>query len=179
MSFVFRFAVAAAFLVSGGTAHADWQFTKWGMSSAELTALSEHIKPTTAVERQGHSNPYIGSAHYRSAYAAADIKFTAYYWFDAAGKLVTVELTPVDLEDGPKPNLTLEQVYGAPIEDKSRQMSGGTMFCTVLDRKWRSEKEKNIVRVSGLRCNGNNGRDFFSVRYEPILSAGSTGLWWP
>jgi hypothetical protein len=68
------------------------------------------------------------------------------------------------------------QIYGAPIEDKSRSMSGGDMFCSVVDRKWRSEREKNIVSVSGMTCNKGNTKDFFSVRYAPILSTGSTGL---
>jgi hypothetical protein len=168
--------VAASMMTLAAQANADWQYTKWGMSESELTSLGENIKPTTPAEKSGHSNPYVGNAIYKSGYIAADIKFTAYYWFNA-GKLAAVELVPVDLEQGPKANLTLDQVYGAPIEDKSRPMNGGTIFCTVLDRKWRSEREKNIITVSSLRCNsGHRERDFFSIRYAPILSTGSTGL---
>jgi hypothetical protein len=172
---LFRILLCITALFSAGAARASWQFTEWGMSEAELTGMSPNIIPTTSSEKQGHSNPYIGSALYKSGYSAQDINFAAYYWFNN-GKLVAVELDPINLEDGPKANLTLEQIYGAPIEDKSRQMSGGTMFCTVLDRKWRSEKEKNIITVSGLRCNKGNQKDFFSIRYSPILSSSSTGL---
>jgi hypothetical protein len=171
-----RTITALVALLAATAAQADWQYTKWGMSESELTAISPNIQPTTASERQGHSNPHIGSALYKSGYDARDINFTAYYWFNA-GQLVAVEIVPTNLDDGPKANLTLDQVYGAPIEDKSKPMNGGLIFCNILDRKWRSEREKNIITVSSLRCNpGHRERDFFSIRYAPILSNGSTGL---
>jgi hypothetical protein len=84
--------IAALFCI-GGTAHADWQYTKWGMSESQLTAISPNIAPTTAQETKDHSNPYIGESRYKSGYSASDVQFTAYYWFQS-GKLVAVELDP-------------------------------------------------------------------------------------
>jgi hypothetical protein len=44
------------FVLCAGSARADWQFTSWGMSEAELTAISENIEPTTAAEKQARSS---------------------------------------------------------------------------------------------------------------------------
>jgi hypothetical protein len=167
-------AALMAVLLTASAAQADWQFTKWGMSEAELTAISENIEPTTPAERSGMSNPYVGTALYRSGYTAMDVKFTAYYIFDA-GKLAAVSLKPVDLENWPKVNIALDQIYGPPVEDKSKRESGGTMFCSTVDKKWRDEREKNIVTAFGLSCN-RGGNNFFSIKYMPILSAGRNGL---
>ena len=83
------------------------------MSEAELTAISENIEPTTGAEKQAKSNAYVGTALYKSGYTAMDVKFTAYYVFNA-GKLVAVSLSPVDLENWPKVNIAIGQIYGTP-----------------------------------------------------------------
>jgi hypothetical protein len=163
-------------LLTASSAQADWQFTKWGMSESELKSLSANIIQTTAAESNDHSNPSVGRALYKSGYRASDVDFAAYFWFNA-GRLVAVELTPRNItQDGPKVNITLGQIYGAPIEDKSRSMVGGNMFCNVIDRKWRSEREANVITAYGMTCNKGNTKDIFNVRYTPILSSGSSGL---
>jgi hypothetical protein len=111
------------FIPCTSLARADWQFTQWGMSEAELTAISENIEPTTGAEKQAKSNPYVGTALYKSGYTAVDVKFTAYYVFNA-GKLVAVSLSPVDLENWPKVNIAIGQIYGTPDEDKSYNVGG-------------------------------------------------------
>lgn len=156
------------------TARADWQFTRWGMSEAELTTKSPNIVPTTSDERSGRSNPYVGTALYKSGYRALEVDFVAYYLFQD-GKLSSVHLVPADASQWPKLNIALEQVYGKPIDDKSHQSSGGTMFCTFIDKKWRAESEKNTVSAVGVSCN-NNRKDVYSISYSPILSSSKTGL---
>jgi hypothetical protein len=162
------------FILCTSLARADWQFTQWGMSEAELTSLSPHIVQTNAAERQGYSNPYTGTALYKSGYRAMEVDFTAYYTFNG-NKLVAVTIRPIDLANWPKVNIAIGQVYGTPDEDKSYNMRGPN-FCSVIDRKWRSQKEKNIVSVDGLHCEKGGERDFYSVKYAPILSSGGTGL---
>ena len=171
MRFVFIF---FAFLVSTVSARADWRFTRWGMSEAELTALSPNIVQTTGAERQGFSNPDTATALYKSGYRAMEVDFTAYYTFKA-NRLVSVTIRPVDRAEWPKVNIAIGQVYGTPDEDKSYNM-GGPNFCSVIDKKWHSQKEKNIISVIGLNCQNGGGRDLYSVEYEPILSSGGTGL---
>jgi hypothetical protein len=173
---MFKATIVIAALLATTAARADWQYTKWGMSEAELTAISPNIVQTTAEERRGYSNPYTGTALYKSGYQAQamGVVFTAYYTFNASG-LAAVSIRPVDLANWPKVNIAIEQVYGTPEEDKSYNM-GGPLFCGVIDRKWRSRKEKNIVSVDGLHCEKGGERDFYHVKYSPILSSGGTGL---
>jgi hypothetical protein len=96
-----KFGFLFALLLSTTTASADWQFTKWRMSAAELTALDASIASTTPTEQQDHSNPHVGRADYKSRYQAKDIVFTAYYMFNA-GKLAAVQLVPNNVDDGAK-----------------------------------------------------------------------------
>jgi hypothetical protein len=155
-------------------APADWQNTRWGMTTAELRAVNPNVTPTTGAERDGMSNPNVGEALYRSAYLSNEDRFTAYYLF-RAGKLARVSLKLDDVTVWPRINRTLEQVYGRPTVDKSRQMSGPPNFCTITDRKWRDEKAHNQVSAFGLACQ-KGGQDFFSVDYEPVLTSTGTGL---
>src|SRR5882757_7640294 len=111
------------------------------MSESELIARNPNIIQTTATERTDYSNPHIGVALYKSDYKAMEIDFTAYYTFNA-NKLVKVSIKPVDLANWPKVNLAMGQIYGQPMEDKSHKIG---VTCNVIDRTWRSEKEKNLV----------------------------------
>jgi hypothetical protein len=164
-----------ALLCACGTARADWQYTKWGMTEAELKAVSPNITLTTAKETKDHSNPYIGESRFKSGYSASDIQFTAYYWF-RSGKLVAVELDPVNLKDAPRLNLMMEKIYGAPTKDASRTLGGGSLSCSVIDRQWRDEGRRNLVRLSSMTCSASSEKDFASTRYEPLLSGKETGL---
>ena len=165
----------AAIAMLASPASADWQYTRWHMTTQELQATSPNIVPTTPSERRDQSNPYLGESLLKSGYNTEDLQYIAYYMF-RENKLVAVNLSSTrPQQQGPTANMRLEKIYGPPYQDKSRRMAGGAMFCTITDRQWRSERDGNVISVNGMLCN-EGGRDFFSVRYEPILSTGRTGL---
>jgi hypothetical protein len=146
--------VITALLCVGGTAHADWQYTKWGMSTAELQALSPNIIPTEPASRSGLRVMGLGDAMLYSGYSAAEIPFTAYYYF-SNDKLVAVSLRTKKDDDGVRTRERLKALYGAP-DNKNR-------FTGCEKTQWRDQKLSNAVTF--FEC---PSIDSYEVRYEPI-----------
>jgi hypothetical protein len=109
-------------LLVASAAQADWQYTKWGMSAAELEAFGQgNIVKASA----SSINPYNQgrSAGTTMAIDAADVVLTSgfknegitydvLYYFSARG-LFLVALIPKSVEDGLKTGKILDATYGA------------------------------------------------------------------
>ena len=147
----------------------DWRSLRWHMSMEQVATSSRNITPTTTSERRDHRNPEVGVALLKARYVAQEIQYTALYWFHD-DRLVAVAIKPRDARHWPKVNAGLEQTYGAPSDDKSRTTSIGAMQCVVTDRKWISERDSKAIKFVAQDCNQNEHLNFYSVRYEPILT---------
>ena len=146
----------------------DWLHTRWHTSMEQVAAISRNIVPTTTAERRDHTNSDIGIALLKEQYVEERIPYTAFYWFKD-NKLVAVALKPSDFRHWPKVNMSLEQTYGKPTEDKSNTSLNEGMQCVVTDRKWISERQGTAVNFLAQDCNQSPPRhwNFYRVQYEP------------
>jgi hypothetical protein len=137
-------------------AEANWQYTHWNMTRAQVLA-SAH----------GNAHPVVGKPGDRvfgadlgaeGTYAAAGIKFISQFYFDAAGRLQIVRLTPVNQSQCPSLANSLNSIYGNPVES-----SGITKF-------WRDAVNSNGIRITRLSANE------CYVVYTSLSSSGANGL---
>jgi hypothetical protein len=135
---------------------ANWQYTQWNMTRAQVVA-SAH----------GNAHPVVGKPRERvfgadlgveGTYAAAGIKFISQFYFDAAGRLRIVRLTPINQSQCPSLADSLNSIYGNPVES-----SGITKF-------WRDTAKGNGIRITRLSPN-----ECFVV-YTSLSSSGANGL---
>ena len=101
--------------IGGHPAHADWQFTHWGMSLPELLAVKDHgitaVTPNPRHRRNGLDELA------RGVYLGGSIQFKVGYLFDGAKRLSMVVLsfdnaTSVDAQ---QIRTTLVNQYGYPL----------------------------------------------------------------
>jgi hypothetical protein len=146
----------------------DRQSFRWHMTKDQVAASGPNISPTSTSERRDHNNPEAGVALLKTRHVAQEIPYTAFYWF-RDNKLVAVVMKPSDFQHWPKVNTGLEQIYGKPFEDKSRDVSNGQMHCVVKDRTWISERDDTTVKFVAQECNQfQHLTNVYSIRYEPI-----------
>jgi hypothetical protein len=167
---------AIAIATSGAApATANWQYTTWGMSQAQLAAVSPNIRPTTSSEEESRGNPYIGRAKLKAGYIADGLQYTVYFWFQN-DKLVTGDLEPIDPTRGPTAGSKLESIYGKPFANDLTRNLG----CENKNNKWRSERDGNVIRFDQAVCysvkDGSITLNLYSVRYEPLFTSKGTGL---
>ena len=154
------FAVVAVIL--SVPARADWQYTKWGMSSEDLYALEQgKILKTSPSEETGQSNPYIGRAKLKTSYKAGEIAYTAYFLFNN-DKLAAVSLNPEEPRQSQRVKSQLESTHGVPIS--TVQLGHG-----ITITKWRDLTKGDMVWFLSV---GEN----YSIRYCPIISDTAGGF---
>lgn len=156
-----RFLYTSVFIgVLTGSAHADWQYSKWGMSPEEVTTASEGlaIKPVKPDKYDDGLVIHLLSAPYETG----RFKFESKFWFDNTNSnLVMVQL---DLQDINKCGLLrreLSDIYGASEIGLSK---------LVNDDKWRDEDNGNIITLTSY-----DGA-FCTLDYKPIVEPGKSGL---
>ena len=148
----------------------DWlPSTRWHMTRGQIAASDPNITPTTTSERRDHRNADVGVALLKGRYVAQEIQYTAFFWFHE-NKLVAVVMKPGNPRHWPKANTGLQQIYGQPSEDNSRNISNGQMHCVVTDRKWMSERDDKIIKFNAQECNQHQHLNFYSIRYEPVMT---------
>ncbi len=113
-------------------AQADWEYTRWGMSRAEVVEASHNAAVPVTEADHGHfaSSGIPGlAADYRSdAYS-----FRVLFFFDSAGKLETAGLVFVDV-DPEALAVDLEKKYGTPSSRFEKPLPGGRYWETPRDR---------------------------------------------
>lgn len=137
-----------AFLACG-SAQADWQYTKWGMSVEDVRAASKGGLTTTKAQDvvlSGKSLKLVGK------YVAGNHQFTASMFFDSAsGGLAAVRLSQSSIGECKSTSASLAVKYGGGIQDAHGQTvwrddgsgnqiiydaskSGDDIACTVMYR---------------------------------------------
>jgi hypothetical protein len=141
------------------SAHADWQYTKWGMSPENIIAASKGV--AVRVE-----NPVIARNGDRglltAPYATNNILFIVHFWFTVGEpKLARVSLDTQYAADCPNVRSLLFSIYGAPqVSDVGPPSS----------LRWRSDVTGNFIAFSqygDARC---------VLDYYPIPIPGPAGL---
>jgi len=142
---------AALLLVAALTlatpAHADWQFTKWGMSPEQLVKASDgKAMPTTRAEIAERLEPVLLKMPWQSG----DFQFMAYFRFKA-NKL---DLVRLDLQQGDPGTLlvALKRKYGEPeVTGKAMAMA---LWRTAIDQiSWGNEGVRYFPRVDSDNSN--------------------------
>jgi hypothetical protein len=149
---VFAFAASAA--------HADWQYTRWGMSKDQvLLASNGAVSPTSM---RGPGTPYVGL---RGKYATPDHAFDAALYFDAGDTLVSVTLSQRTAPECAKTLSDLREKYGTAQDVTNRRGP--------LRLIWSDAASGNRVKYTGVsRADSPAVRDAHEVActivYEPL-----------
>jgi hypothetical protein len=141
-----------------GTAMADWQYARWGMSKNEVVSASKGIAKVPDNPDQFEDNEY---SHLLSApYKSEDFSFDAKFYFNKQYKLSEVRLKLRDLSECNSLRVILKNTYGT-TQDAS--VTRGVLEIM----KWRDKQNKNIViftQIEGRWC---------SIDYQPLKKAGA------
>ena len=144
-------------------AHADWQYTRWGMSPADVVAASggavQVVEPIAF--------PNIGrSIKAKGPYTAGDLAFNAAFYFSQDDKLVMIGLGQHGVGECSQTQSALSAKYGAPTDTGQR------------DRKrliWRDEATGTAVEwtdTSALnRLTASNKEIDCFISYQPLEKA--------
>lgn len=154
-----RFAVSIALLFAAAPAHADWQYTRWGMTVNEVLAAGNgrvirHDSPAMS--------DTVSQMRAVAKHSADGMSFTAFFGFGAESNLNQVMLV---LNEGSRCLLlrdSLRSVYG---EGRLFDIRPGL----VPGVKWRDEASGNMIDFLTISrtC---------TVTYEPIRTTKETGL---
>ena len=163
MKWRWTLAIVAAFAAS--PASANWQYTRWGMTPAEIAAAAPvHVG---MVDLPALSTP-TSRVKAGAVYQASGMDFTVAFGFDAADHLNRVTLYPSNLHQCSDLNQLLRSVYGDPPP------AGITTTAVATAKTWRDERGGNIIHflIIGDWSNPSN----CSVAYEPIRTREQSGL---
>lgn len=147
-------------LIAVSSAHADWQYTRWGMNPAEVVKASGGRASPNASSGQNTDDEI---AKLSAPYAAGEFAFDAYFMFNRN----TDRLSGVRLKLSIPSKCTalyseLMAKYGKPVSENNSRLAQGAAW----------QDRGNNLQVSILQI----GRDSCSVAYAPISSAANKGL---
>ncbi len=144
-------ALVVAVLGMATPAWADWQYTQWGMSQAEVQAASNG----TAVVNQDRTLDALDLKAGLTAFYRGDKRpFTAVFLFDLAGQLATVTLNPTDRISCDPIRHSLDAHYGTPAA-VDQQKYGATA-------RWNDVEGDNVVVFLDL------GHGNCSIQYSSL-----------
>lgn len=104
--------VVAAGCLAAAQAHADWEYTAWGMTPSQVIAASKGMA-TASTERPGEqvSRRFLRA---RSEHQSGRFRFTVAFYFDDAGRLNLVKLRARSSADCSALENALRAKYGKP-----------------------------------------------------------------
>jgi hypothetical protein len=158
-----------------GLAHADWQYTKWGMSPEQLLAIGNgNIGKASPRESSPNVTEFQGKRGTTmavnadlvmiSGFSAEGMTYNALYYFSATG-LFLVALIPQSIDDGFKTSKLLDATYGTSDREERMGLNENYSGC-IARRRWRAPRDGNLVTFFNL-CGTR-----FGVRYEPLPTKG-------
>jgi hypothetical protein len=155
--------VGLAFLCTVGAAHADWQYTRWGMTVDQAIAASQgKLKACNPQACNGQKNESTLALAYGS-YRVGEFSFTSFLMFDKADKkLAHVSLTLVNGEKALQLGSALRGRYGEPASRNSTTTPGFSI--TV----WREKTDEVLFTLIG--------NDYANVTYRPRITSSNRGL---
>ncbi|MFC5423239.1 hypothetical protein ACFPOB_27210 [Bosea eneae] len=157
--------VVASLTASSLPAAADWQYTRWGMSVAEVKASAPGIIDAGPTD-SGRAIEIIGYPELKGSYIAGDRTFPSYFLFKA-GKLrgVTLMVSP---DDETPALMSLRSQYGRPTKDQARPMGA----CATVHVEWIGEGRPNDIVFSSVNCSDSGRRTARITYMQPQIIGG-------
>jgi len=161
--FLGRLSVASllCLAVTASQAHADWQYTHWGMSVSEVRAAAPD--PVAEAPEGGAASP-LGVVRLAAAYQAMGLEGRVAFAFQE-DSLSAVVFAFVGKDDE-RVLFLLQDRYGAPVSSPAPDDRRELVWL------WRDDPSGNNVRY--IHFPGSLDPDM--IVYTPIHSAGSGGL---
>jgi hypothetical protein len=147
------------------TVHADWQFTRWGMTSAEVSSAGNGSVTAIPDDKiSGRSFPTLRCT-LEQDYQAGDMQLNATLCFDSAGKLTKVSVKPK--EDVPGRCAVLEneliRKYGTNYVTENSSVSHTL--------RWQDESRSTDILIYQSKILHNCW-----INYDAIRNSVSNGL---
>ena len=118
-------------------AHADWQYTRWGMTANQVVEASKGRALEIPSDRQRYRG---GVTLLESSYSASGIDFRTIFTFDNSQKLHSIILEPKSFNDCGKIQTLVLSNYGPAIhQDRSGSM---------MHYQWVDREKSNFIRFS-------------------------------
>jgi hypothetical protein len=167
--------VLALACCGAGTAKADWEYTKWGMTPQQVVIASKNL---TTEGSDLHPDSDGNVSKLIAPYQSGKFHFEAQFGFNATDKLASVTLVlsdksasmDMDMEMGSDMNMdrgrcrdlqaSVRAAYGPP-------QGGGTADMLYSIETWQDQKNKNNVTYTVLYGTG------CYVQYSAITPAGA------
>jgi hypothetical protein len=164
--------ITSLVLLFCSSAHADWQYTRWGSRVDEvLSSAGQVVTKTTAQEQKDRAYPF-GEPLAKTTYSAQGVEFPVDFLFSSNG-LSGVVLHMNDGETAANIGGALAAQYGA-TETAEKSFDKATQ-CWTDYRVWRDAKAGNLVSFRSWSCT-TPGVHSYTVIYRPIPGASSSGL---
>lgn len=157
------FSIAVLTILSGmpTIAHADWAYTKWNMTVAEVVAASEGKATENPSMEADSSADRIGKLV--APYQSGSLEFRALFSFDRkTERLISVNLKLLKAEDLPLLSSALTSKYGRPLEQSEFDL--GTV------KRWIDRDNNNVIMLYTI------GDDTVAVEYSAAENANNSGL---
>ena len=145
----------AALLSTANAAHAEWQYTKWSMTPAEVVSASKGEATLGSGEAEDVvPRENVGAV---GTYVSGDYRFKVVFYF-REDKLVDIRLGLI-AGTGPSLKNSLMGQYGLPFDDTP----------SIGLTTWRDSIKNN--RVDLLRIGSST-----NLEYRPLVDASASGL---
>lgn len=156
------FVFAVSLIAAANVAHADWQYTKWGMHPAEAQRASgghlQSPQPAEAARKsvQGVPPALVGQ------HVAGAFRFDVALYFGGSGQTLDhVQLNLVNREQHRAVIEELRGTYGEPVE--FRRTSVGDIC------RWRDDRRNLSITAMPFE-------DRVAISYTPLRGRGAGGL---
>lgn len=129
-------------LALGSSAHADWQFTRWGMTVEEVAASAGGRTLRYSAPQVKAKSTFKGSSCrlYIPDYTIGELSFEAKFCFNAEEKLASIQL-----DTRPDAFYALSRAlasqFGSPVQEERGSMPSIT---------YRDDDKGNTIRLLGL-----------------------------
>jgi hypothetical protein len=166
IGFFRNFLTAVFFLCTAFSTHADWQYTKWGMTPEEVIAAAQKAgeEPPKWITDEAEKNNY--HALLKGAYHSGKYVFTAYFHFnDDTKRFESFTLYLQDIEIGFSLFHDMVKLYGKPYTVDRTLASVGWIIT-----KWHTTSDE-IAYVDILTSNKG-----VRLHYAPRVTADNAGL---
>lgn len=153
--------LAAGLLAAPTLAHADWQWTRWDMTSDQVIAASKGALTRQAPRPGARVHGWEMLANGQVEYEG--FRFNSEFFFDADGKaLKVVRLTLADVNECAALEKRMRKLYGEPV-DKSLSM-GSLQMKSLM---WADDGKQNFAGFTSTNAVGDMAPLCF-IRYRPL-----------
>lgn len=145
-------------MLAAAPAHADWQYTRWGMTKEEVIDASQGAaKAYSGTDQDAGAYQVVATA----PYTGLGFQFLSLFMFDwKTHGLIGVKLNLLDKTKCDALTGGLVKTYGSPLE------TGADVVVKTMI--WRDYAKKNVIKFRGTAS-------YCQIIYSPIIETGPSG----